>query len=83
MYDTTASAAPKRTSHPVSTVTYWFAPAARVELLRELVPSARRIAFFGNNQNSAQQIGFRGVQTASAEIGIEAVFVNAPSPASF
>ena len=55
----------------------------RVELLRELVPSARRIAFFGNDQNSAELIGFRGVQSVAAEIGIEAVFVNAPSPASF
>jgi putative ABC transport system substrate-binding protein len=55
----------------------------RVELLRELVPSARRIAFFGNNQNSGEQIGFRGVQTAAAEIGIDAVFFHAPLPAGF
>src|SRR5262245_56193538 len=47
----------------------------RLELLRELVPSARRIAFFGNNQNSGEQIGFRGVQTAAARLGIAAVFV--------
>jgi putative ABC transport system substrate-binding protein len=55
----------------------------RLELLRELVPSARRIAFFGNNLNSGEQIGFRGIQTVAAEIGIEAIFVNATLPATF
>jgi putative ABC transport system substrate-binding protein len=55
----------------------------RLELLRELVPSARRIAFFGNNLNSGEQIGFRGIQAAAAEIGIEAIFINATLPATF
>jgi putative ABC transport system substrate-binding protein len=55
----------------------------RLELLRELVPSARCIAFFGNNLNSGEQIGFRGIQAAAADIGIEAIFVNATLPATF
>jgi putative tryptophan/tyrosine transport system substrate-binding protein len=52
-------------------------------LLRELVPHARLVAFLGNNQNPSEQIGFRGVQSLAAEIGINSVFVNAPFTASF
>jgi putative ABC transport system substrate-binding protein len=55
----------------------------RVELLRELVPHARLVAFFGNNQNPSEQIGFRGVQKLAAEIGIDSIFINAPFPAGF
>jgi putative ABC transport system substrate-binding protein len=55
----------------------------KVELLRELKPGARRVAYFGNNQIVAEQIGFQEVQAAATAFGIDAVFVNAPAPDAF
>jgi putative ABC transport system substrate-binding protein len=55
----------------------------RIELLRELMPGVRRVAFFGNNQNSGEQIGFRGMSAAAAEKGIDAAFIHAPQPGAF
>jgi putative ABC transport system substrate-binding protein len=55
----------------------------KVELLRELKPDARRVAYFGNSQIVAEQIGFREVQTAATALGMDAIFVNAPGPEDF
>jgi putative ABC transport system substrate-binding protein len=55
----------------------------RVELLRELKPDARRVAFFGNSQIVAEQIGFQEVQTAATAVGMDAIFINAPVPDAF
>jgi putative ABC transport system substrate-binding protein len=55
----------------------------KVELLRELKPEAKRIAFAGNNQNPAELTGFREVQTAAAAAGMDAVFVHVPIPAAY
>jgi putative ABC transport system substrate-binding protein len=52
----------------------------KVELLRELKPDARRLAYVGNSQIIAEQTGFREVATAATAAGMEATFVNAPSP---
>jgi len=57
--------------------------AKKVELLRELKPDARRIAYLGNSQIVAEQIGFREVKTAAKAIGMDAIFVNAPVPEAF
>jgi putative ABC transport system substrate-binding protein len=52
-------------------------------LLRELKPDARRVAYFGNSQIVAEQIGFKEVQTAATAFGMEAIFINAPAPEAF
>ena len=52
----------------------------RLELLRELKADARRVAYFGNSQNAADQLSFRQVQTAATSVGMDAIFVNAPVP---
>jgi putative tryptophan/tyrosine transport system substrate-binding protein len=52
----------------------------KVELLRELKPDARRVAYFGNSQIVAEQIGFREVQTAATALGMEAILVDARAP---
>jgi putative tryptophan/tyrosine transport system substrate-binding protein len=57
--------------------------AKRVELLRELKPDARRIAQLGNTQIAPEQLSFRVLQTAAQALGMEAMFVNAPSPEAF
>jgi putative ABC transport system substrate-binding protein len=51
--------------------------------LRELKPDARRVAYFGNSQIVAEQIGFREVQTAATALGMDAIFVDAPGPEEF
>jgi len=53
------------------------------ELLRELTPDARRIAFIGSSQIAAEQTGFREVQKAATALGMEAIFVEAPVPEAF
>jgi putative ABC transport system substrate-binding protein len=53
------------------------------ELLRELKPDARRIAFIGNSQIAAEQTGFREVQKTATALGMEAIFVEAPVPEAF
>jgi putative ABC transport system substrate-binding protein len=55
----------------------------KVELLRELKPEAKRVAFAGNNQNPAELTGFREVQTAAAAVGMDAIFVHVPIPAAY
>jgi putative ABC transport system substrate-binding protein len=55
----------------------------KVELLRELKPEAKRIAFAGNNLNPAELTGFSEVRTAAAALGMEAVFVHVPVPAAY
>jgi putative tryptophan/tyrosine transport system substrate-binding protein len=55
----------------------------KVELLRELKPDARRLAYFGNRQIVAEQTGFREVQKATAAVGMDAIFVDAPSLKAF
>jgi putative tryptophan/tyrosine transport system substrate-binding protein len=55
----------------------------KVELLRELKPEARRLAFLGNSQIVAEQIGFQAVQATAKAFGMDAVFVNVPIPVAF
>ena len=55
----------------------------KVELLHELKPDARRVAYFGNSQIVAEQIGFKEVQTAATAFGMESIFINAPAPDDF
>jgi putative ABC transport system substrate-binding protein len=53
------------------------------ELLRELKPDTRRLAFIGNSQIAAEQTGFREVQKTATALGMEAIFVEAPVPEAF
>ncbi len=55
----------------------------KVELLRELKPEARRIAYLGNSQIVTEQIGFQAVQAAAKALGMDAIFVNVPIPSAF
>ena len=53
------------------------------ELLRELKPGARRIAFIGNSKIAAEQTGFQEVQKTATALGMDAIFVEAAVPGSF
>ena len=53
------------------------------ELLRELKPDAKRLAFIGNSQIAAEQTGFREVQKEATALGMEAIFVEAPALEAF
>jgi putative ABC transport system substrate-binding protein len=53
------------------------------ELLRELKPDAKRLAFIGNSQIAAEQTGFREVEKSATALGMDAIFVEAPGPGSF
>jgi putative ABC transport system substrate-binding protein len=53
------------------------------ELLHELKPDAKRLAFIGNSQIAAEQTGFRQVQKAATALGMEAIFVEAPALEAF
>jgi putative ABC transport system substrate-binding protein len=55
----------------------------KAELLRELKPDARRLAFIGNSQIAAEQTGFREVQKTATALGMEAIFVEAPALEAF
>jgi ABC-type uncharacterized transport system substrate-binding protein len=55
----------------------------KVELLRELKPGARRIAYMGNSRIVAELIGFREVATAATAVGMDAIFVHVPVPETF
>jgi len=57
--------------------------AKKVELLRELKPDARRVAYFGNSKIVAEQIGFQELQKAATAVGMYAIFVEAPGSESF
>jgi putative ABC transport system substrate-binding protein len=53
------------------------------QLLRELKPDAKRLAFIGNSQIAAEQTGFREVQKAATALGMDAIFIEAPVPEAF
>jgi len=53
------------------------------ELMRELKPDARRIAFIGNSRIAAEQTGFREVLKTATALGMDAIFVEAPVPEAF
>ena len=55
----------------------------KVELLQELKPDAKRVVYFGNSENIAEQTGFRDVQKTATALGMDALFVNVPRPAGF
>jgi putative ABC transport system substrate-binding protein len=75
-------------AHPGGNVTGMSALTSQLdgkkpELLRELKPDARRLAFIGNTQIAAEQSGFREVQKGATALGMEAIFVEAPVPEAF
>jgi putative ABC transport system substrate-binding protein len=55
----------------------------RVELLRALKPEARRVAFLGNNQIIPEQLAFRDLQSTTASLGMDAIFVHAAVAQAF
>jgi putative ABC transport system substrate-binding protein len=75
-------------AHPGGNVTGMSALTSQLdgkkpELLRELKPDARRLAFIGNSQIAAEQTGFREVQKGATALGMEAIFVEAAVPEAF
>jgi putative ABC transport system substrate-binding protein len=75
-------------AHPGGNVTGMSALTSQLdgkkpELLRELKPDAKRLAFIGNSQIAAEQTGFREVQKGATALGMEAIFVEAPVPEAF
>ena len=52
----------------------------RLELLRELLREARRVAYLGNNRILPEQLAFRELQRVASSFGMESIFVNAPVP---
>jgi putative ABC transport system substrate-binding protein len=55
----------------------------KLELLRELKPEMRRVAWFGNAGIAPEQRGFPALESAAAAFGIDAVFAHAPVPEDF
>ena len=55
----------------------------KAQLLHELKPDAKRIAFAGNSDSAAEQTGFREVRTVATAFGMDAIFVHVPSPADY
>jgi putative ABC transport system substrate-binding protein len=75
-------------AHPGGNVTGMSALTSQLDgkkpqLLRELKPDARRLAFIGNSQIAAEQTGFHEVQKEATALGMEAIFVEAPIPEAF
>jgi putative ABC transport system substrate-binding protein len=55
----------------------------RLQLLKEIVPRAKRIAFLVNPSNTSTAAVLREVQTASRTLGLEVQVVEAQAPAEF
>jgi ABC-type uncharacterized transport system substrate-binding protein len=53
--------------------------AKYVQLLKELVPSASKMAFLGNSALAPERLAFKEVETAAQALGMKAKFMDASS----
>jgi putative tryptophan/tyrosine transport system substrate-binding protein len=55
----------------------------RLDLLRQMIPSASRVAFLWNSSNPANALHFDAIRRGAAEFGIEVISVPVPTPDKF